>query len=1050
MKITNFSLIMVAMVLIYMMAQPVSAQEKLQNDSVALVNANSSSEPSLRVSIPASPQALAFQRVGEFDVNNSSGIPDINIPLFEIDHFGYKIPMSLRYEPLPFKAGYHYDVYGYGWTLQGNSCVSRTINSQPDESFDFKLSKDFMNKYIGNAAYSLNSNNWEYDNFSVVLPDGSNFDFVIQNLGNGAYGYKVSNGRSVKITFQRRLESFVIIDEDGVKYTFDVIDYTRGVSRPVTWNLSRIDLPYSDIPILLTYETILNTNYAQVLDTPYLYLYHNHKYAGNYAGELPDETIMKHGKVAGTASKYDMKLLTGIWYGPTHIALDYVYGSNQHGYNHLKRITVKDNAVVKRYFDLSYQKETVMSFQDSVALLKSLTIHGVEASQTPMVYTFKYSTVSRMNGADYWGNLTNQFVNFTIANMNAFVENGISWLPTNGYPAYRIKEKDAAEAGNPYTKICLQENNHAVDHCSPSSPYSHGVLVEMTYPTGGKTKFEYENHKFVTAHDSDGKYIHTKKKRRIYEGGGFRIRKISNYTADGKIADVMSYCYGPTYRQIKDEKLNLPCKYNTSFLDTHCGFGEPVVDPNILTFCSFTAYQEPTKIQYMLTGLSKEGRQEAFPDPFFTFDPHETNLPTENWRWECTFSALNFRSLLNGRKAVVYPYITVYDGDVWSDESKIGQCSGMTTYKYYVYDDERYQDSTYFEAPRYFGKVLASEEKKYKWNQLLEKTEYELTDGEFKVKNRETYRYSEFENYVEGYVDAQRQPVDTYDFYHTIREMMAEKGNYYGYSKLSDLSQECYLPNGMLLNNETYAYNANLILNSIKKGEKETTISYPIAKGGSVPIVQKMLERNMLKTPLQTIVAEYGNDSSGEKVEYKEYCVGNKNVILPSEVSALCASPLNDSTYFVSMDSVISYTLNGHLRKIITKDGVHTVYLWGYNNRYLIAEIVNATLSEVTNAVQTLLGMDIESLESSDAFDEKKWILLGQQPSLSKAMVTSFTYCPLVGITSQTVPSGRTVYYRYDGLGSLIEEYDYKNNIVADENHRTLKQYECHYSNVLK
>lgn len=78
----------------------------------------------------------------------------------------------------------------------------------------------------------------------------------------------------------------------------------------------------------------------------------------------------------------------------------------------------------------------------------------------------------------------------------------------------------------------------------------------------------------------------------------------------------MSYCYGPTYRQIKDEKLNLPCKYNTSFLDRHCGFGEPVVDPNILTFSSFTAYQEPTKIQYMLTGLSEEGRQEAFPDPF--------------------------------------------------------------------------------------------------------------------------------------------------------------------------------------------------------------------------------------------------------------------------------------------------------------------------------------------------------------------------------------------------------------------------------------------------
>ena len=93
--------------------------------------------------VPPSPQAAAINRLGDFQVTNNYGAPDINIPLFEIDHHGYKIPLALHYEATPLKPGYNYDVTGMGWTLSGNSCVSRTIKDRADEYTYFNFSTPF-------------------------------------------------------------------------------------------------------------------------------------------------------------------------------------------------------------------------------------------------------------------------------------------------------------------------------------------------------------------------------------------------------------------------------------------------------------------------------------------------------------------------------------------------------------------------------------------------------------------------------------------------------------------------------------------------------------------------------------------------------------------------------------------------------------------------------------------------------------------------------------------------------------------------------------------
>ena len=55
-----------------------------------------STAPYVPLSVPTSPQAAAFKMYGDVAVNPAMGVPDISIPLFDIDHHGYRLPLSLK------------------------------------------------------------------------------------------------------------------------------------------------------------------------------------------------------------------------------------------------------------------------------------------------------------------------------------------------------------------------------------------------------------------------------------------------------------------------------------------------------------------------------------------------------------------------------------------------------------------------------------------------------------------------------------------------------------------------------------------------------------------------------------------------------------------------------------------------------------------------------------------------------------------------------------------------------------------------------------------
>ena len=133
-------------------------------------------------------------------------------------------------------------------------------------------------------------------------------------------------------------------------------------------------------------------------------------------------------------------------------------------------------------------------------------------------------------------------------------------------------------------------------------------------------------------------------------------------------------------------------------------------------------------------------------------------------------------------------------------------------------------------------------------------------------------------------------------------------------------------------------------------------------------------------------------------------------------------APLEDRIIYHKYDD------KGNPVEISKKNWTHVVYIWGYNHSQPIAKIENASYFDVQNQVsnlQTLSNNDNDrtvdtknSLGNIIAYNWKEGklreALQDVRSALPNAQVTTYTYDPLIGVTSITDPKGYTIYYEYD------------------------------------
>ena len=118
------------------------------------------------------------------------------------------------------------------------------------------------------------------------------------------------------------------------------------------------------------------------------------------------------------------------------------------------------------------------------------------------------------------------------------------------------------------------------------------------------------------------------------------------------------------------------------------------------------------------------------------------------------------------------------------------------------------------------------------------------------------------------------------------------------------------------------------------------------------------------------------------------------------------------------------YDTHGNILEQSKANDVLNTYIWGYNNTFPVAEVTGASYNDVI----VLLNQNVLQNPFSDQVlrDELQKI----RQNFPYAVVTSFTYKPLVGITSVTDVRNSTTYYEYDNFGRLQRIKDRDNNIV--------------------
>ncbi|MBW8524868.1 hypothetical protein K0U91_09040 [Chryseobacterium chendengshani] len=214
----------------------------------------------------------------------------------------------------------------------------------------------------------------------------------------------------------------------------------------------------------------------------------------------------------------------------------------------------------------------------------------------------------------------------------------------------------------------------------------------------------------------------------------------------------------------------------------------------------------------------------------------------------------------------------------------------------------------------------------------------------------------------------------------------------------------------------------------------ETSYAYAFEKGN-----QKLMNANMIGIPLETTVIKKQNLSDpGKTISKTEIKYDHATNVLPS--SSLSFNVLNGTmSTEVTYDQ---YDNKGNLLQYTTKDGVWTAIIWGYNQSLPIVKIVGSR--NFSNALINL-AIQASNLDASNPANEPALLTaldnIRKDSLFSDYQITTYTYDPLIGVTSITPPSGIREVYIYDSANRLKE---IRENDAAG---KILKEFKYNYKN---
>ena len=133
-----------------------------------------------------------------------------------------------------------------------------------------------------------------------------------------------------------------------------------------------------------------------------------------------------------------------------------------------------------------------------------------------------------------------------------------------------------------------------------------------------------------------------------------------------------------------------------------------------------------------------------------------------------------------------------------------------------------------------------------------------------------------------------------------------------------------------------------------------------------------------------------------------------------------------------------AYDAKANILSASKENDIKTNYIYSYTSTYPIARIENAEYSTIEAVLGSFAIIEFSNKVSPTNYEIKAFLdPLYTDSRLKNAMISTYTYNPLVGMTSQTNPNGVITYYEYDYFGRLIS--------IKDDDGNILNTYEYHY-----
>ncbi|KFF26622.1 hypothetical protein [Chryseobacterium vrystaatense] len=438
---------------------------------------------------PPSPESYYRTQYGNLQFNEFRGNPNVDIPIHTLTSGKLKHPVSLLYTKAGVKVNDTPNTVGMNWILEAGGVINRTIFDKADETVSNRILlslDDLSYLYSQQGELALVTYARELTSNFDHQPDIFNFSFPGYN---GSF-YLDRNFQPVLLTQDNNLKietvgifkqtySFIITTNDGTKYTFGGTGATEKtrvranlfLNGVTSFYLTKIEDTAGN-KIEFTYTqvspnvTLLGLNERQSLDKRLFDM-------GPAAeGQLIAPSLTPYSQSIKKIDINDPKILTQITAGNEKVTINYATAPSE-TFQKIGNIVIASHNVNIKKIAFEYINNSAIDRQKKRFFLERVKEFTLKNGQENFVQEYRLEYDNPLNlpdrlsfSMDYLGYSNGKSnLQTMLPNLNLFGSQYSVFNQVSGYYADRTPDFN-------FTK--------------------NGTLTSITYPTKGKTVFEYE------------------------------------------------------------------------------------------------------------------------------------------------------------------------------------------------------------------------------------------------------------------------------------------------------------------------------------------------------------------------------------------------------------------------------------------------------------------------------------------------------------------------------------------------------------------------------